>query len=211
MHRSFRLNATVRFTAAVASIVFAIGLMPALVAAQGPGIGIGFAAGANVPTADYRDATKEGLVLNGFLELRTASWLGVRGSLFWSRSDMDNPLITSNGGITLPDNPDYNVTGEVDLLGASLDLTMNLSSGALQPYLVGGVGVFQRRVSQDVEGAVDEFRDLSRNDTDMGYNGGLGVRLSFGGAALFAEARYYSVATKPGRTNFVPVVVGLSF
>lgn len=211
MHRSFRLNATVRFMAAATTAVCLLAALPSQATAQGPGIGIGVAAGANVPATDYTDATREGLVLNGFVELRTASRLGVRGSLFWSRSDMDNPLIKSNGGITLPDDPDYNVTGDVDLLGASLDLTMSLTSGVLQPYLVGGVGVFQRRVSQDVEGAVDEFRNLSRNDTDFGYNGGLGVRLSFGGAALFAEARYYSVATEPGRTNFVPVVVGLSF
>lgn len=211
MHGSFRLNSTARLIAAAGSAVLVLVAMPSLATAQGPGIGIGFAAGANVPTADYGDATKGGLVVNGFVELRTASRLGVRGSLFWSRSDMDNPLIKSNGGITLPDNPDYNVTGDVDLVGASLDLTMSLTSGVLQPYLVGGVGVFQRRVSQDVEGAVDEFRNLSRNDTDFGYNGGVGVRLAFGGAALFAEARYYSVSTEPNRTNFVPVVVGLSF
>ena len=208
MHSLFRLNATARAIAALTiTVVFAVTASTA--AAQG--LGIGVAAGANVPTADYADATKRGLVLNGFVEIRTASRLGVRGSLFWSRSDMENPLIKSIGGITLPDNPNYNVTGDVDLLGASLDMTLKLTSGFLQPYLVGGVGVFQRRVSQDVEGAVDEFRKLSRNDTDFGYNGGLGVRLSFGMGALFAEARYYSVSTDPSRTNFVPLVVGLSF
>ncbi len=209
--RSFRRSATVRSIAAALTTALVLVAMPSLATAQGPGIGIGVAAGANVPTADYADATKRGLVLNGFVELRTSSKLSVRGALFWSRSDMDNPLIKSTGGITLPDNPNYNVTGDVNLLGASLDLTMKLTSGFLQPYLVGGVGVFQRRVSQDVEGAVDEFRNLSRNDTDFGYNGGLGVRLSFGMGALFAEARYYSVSTEPSRTNFVPVVVGLSF
>lgn len=203
MRRSVRLNVLAGLTALIAT--------PALAAAQSPGIGVGLAAGANVPTADYADATKEGLVLNGFVELRTSSALGVRGALFWSRSDMDNPLIRSNGGVTLPDDPSYNVTGEVDLIGASLDLTLGPSVGVIRPYVVGGVGVFQRRVSQDVEGAVEEFRDLRRNDTDVGFNGGLGLRLSLGGAAVFAEARYYSVASKPDRTNFVPVVIGLSF
>ncbi|MHB1222665.1 MAG: outer membrane beta-barrel protein [Gemmatimonadaceae bacterium] len=203
MRRSARINVLAGLAALIAT--------PALAAAQLPGIGIGIAAGANVPTADYADATKEGLVLNGFVELRTSSALGVRGSLFWSRSDMDNPLITSNRGVTLPDDPSYNVTGDVDLIGASLDLTLGPSLGTIRPYVVGGVGVFQRRVSQDVEGAVEEFRDLRRNDTDVGFNGGLGVRLSLGGTAVFAEARYYSVATEPGRTNFVPVVIGLAF
>lgn len=203
MGRLVRLAALAGLTAVAAA--------PALASAQAPGIGVGVAAGANVPTSDYGDATKAGLVLNGFVELRTGSPLGVRGSLFWSRSDMDNPLIRDNGGVTLPDNPSYNVTGQVDLVGASLDLTLGPSVGVFRPYLVGGVGAYNRRVSQDVEGAVAEFRNLRKRDTDVGYNGGLGLRLSLGGAAVFAEARYYSVATKPGRTNFVPVVVGLSF
>lgn len=184
---------------------------PALARAQGPGLGFGVAAGANVPTADYGDAMKAGLVLNGFVEVRTSGPLGIRGSLFWSRSDIDNPLIKDNGGVTLPDDPDYNVTGDVDLVGASLDLTLGRTHGVVQPYVVGGVGVFRRRVSQDIDGAVGEFNDLRRKDTNVGFNGGVGLRLSLGGAAVFAEARYYSVATEPDRTNFVPVVVGLTF
>lgn len=184
---------------------------PAIASAQGPGLGIGFAAGANVPTSDFGDAAKKGLVLNGFLEVRTGGPLGVRGSLFWSRSDIDNPLIKDIDGVTLPDDLDDNVTGNVNLLGASLDLTLGKTQGVIQPYVVGGVGVFRRRVTQDVEGAVDEFRDLHDSDTDVGFNGGVGLRFSLGGAALYAEARYYSVDTKPDRTNFVPVVVGLNF
>lgn len=184
---------------------------PAPTLAQLPGIDFGIAAGANVPTADYGDAAKPGLVLNGFVELRTGGPLGVRGTLFWSRSDIDNPLIKSNEGVTLPDDPSYNVTGNVDLVGGSLDLTLGRTHGLVQPYVVGGVGVFRRRVEQDVSGAVTEFNDLRHKDTDVGFNGGVGLRLSLGTAAIFAEARYYSVATEPDRTNFVPVVVGLTF
>ena len=185
--------------------------IPASTLAQLPGIDFGIAAGANVPTSDYGDAAKPGLVLNAFLGLRTGGPLGVRGALFWSRSDIDNPLIKSNEGVTLPDNPNYNVTGNVDLVGGSLDLTLGRTHGLVQPYVVGGVGVFRRRVNQDVSGAVTEFNDLRRKDTDVGFNGGVGLRLSLGAAAIFAEARYYSVASEPDRTNFVPVVVGLTF
>lgn len=201
------------YITAIASLtgVTAIFATPTLASAQGAGLGIGLAAGANVPTADYGDAAKAGLVLDGFVELGTGGPLGVRGSLFWSRSDIDNPLIRDNRGVTLPDNPDYNVTGNVDLVGASLDLTLGRTQGLIRPYVVGGVGVFHRRVSQDVQGAVGEFRDLRHNDTDLGFNGGVGLRLSLGAAAVFAEARYYSVATEPDRTNFVPVVVGVAF
>ena len=196
---------------AALSCLTLLAAIPASTLAQLPGIDFGIAAGANVPTADYGDAAKPGLVLNAFLGLRTGGPLGVRGALFWSRSDIDNPLIKSNDGVTLPDNPNYNVTGNVDLVGGSLDLTLGRTHGLVQPYVVGGVGVFRRRVNQDVSGAVTEFNDLRRKDTDVGFNGGVGLRLSLGAAAIFAEARYYSVASEPDRTNFVPVVVGLTF
>ncbi|HEY0972265.1 MAG TPA: outer membrane beta-barrel protein [Gemmatimonadales bacterium] len=186
-------------------------LFPAAAAAQAPGIGFGIAAGQNIPTADYADAAQAGLVLNGFLELRTGSPLAVRGSLFWSRSDMDNPLIRDRDGVTLPEGVDYDVRGDVDLIGASADVTLGATDGVIRPYVVGGVGAFRRRVSQDIDGAVAEFRSLRESETDIGFNGGVGLRIALGGLAVFAEARYYSVSTKPDRTNFVPVTVGVAF
>jgi hypothetical protein len=188
-----------------------LAIAPARTLAQLPGIDLGIAAGANVPTADFDDAAKPGLVLNAFLGLRTGGPLGVRGALFWSRSDIDNPLIKSNHGVTLPDDPSLDATGNVDLIGGSLDLTLGRTHGFVQPYVVGGVGVFRRRVKQDVSGAVTEFNDLRHKSTDVGFNGGVGLRFSLGAASLYAEARYYSVATEPDRTSFVPVVVGLTF
>jgi hypothetical protein len=203
MRRSSRLPILAGAVAALA--------LPSVAAAQAPGIGLGVAVGQNIPTADYADAAKSGLVLNGFLELRTASALGLRGSLFWSRSDIDNPLIRDRNGVTLPEGSDINVSGNVDLIGASADVTYGASSGVIRPYLIGGVGVYRRRVSQDVEGAVAEFRNLRDSETDVGFNGGLGLRLALGGLSAFAEARYYSVSTQPDRTNFIPVTVGIAF
>lgn len=197
--------------ASLAAVTAAAIALPATAAAQAPGIGIGIAAGQNVPTADYADAASTGLVLNGFVELRTASALGLRGSLFWSRSDIDNPLIREEDGVTLPEGPDYDVRGDVDLIGASADVTLGASSGVIRPYAIGGVGVYRRRVSQDVEGAVEEFQALRRSETDVGFNGGLGLRLALGGLSAFAEARYYSVASTPERTNFIPITVGIAF
>ncbi len=203
------MRATYLLTALFGLGAVAAAPVPSL--AQRPGLGIGLAAGANMPTEDYGDAAKVGLVLNGFLEVRTGGPLGVRGTLFWSRSDIDNPIIKDNGGVTLPGDSNLNATGNVDLVGGSLDLTLGRTHGVVQPYVVGGVGVFRRRVKQDVSGAVSEFNDLRHKDTDVGFNGGVGLRFSLGGAALFAEARYYSVNTDPEKTNFVPVVVGITF
>src|SRR5215207_1320823 len=190
-------------------LVALVALAPVRAAAQS-GVAFGGSIGANVPVEDYGDATKFGLVLNGFAELRPAQVLALRGELFWSRSDIENPLVRDAGSVTLG-REFQNATGNVDLVGASADLLVALRGGAVQPYLIGGAGVFRRRVSQNVQGAVAEFRDLRESDTDAGFNGGVGLRFWLGGVAAFAEARYYSVATPGSRTNFVPVTVGLTF
>jgi opacity protein-like surface antigen len=174
----------------------------------GSQFGLGAALGANVPTADYGDAAKVGLVVNGFLNLRLTTSLGARGELFWSRSDIDNPLIDQVGSVDLGEFA--SVSGNVDLIGASADLVYAVGLD-VQPYVIGGVGVFRRRVSQSVTGTVEEFKDLTQSDTDVGWNAGVGVRFHALGLTPFIEARFYSVATSPDRTNFVPVTVGVSF
>ena len=184
---------------------------PAPLAAQLPGIGFGVALGTNLPAAKYDEGVKPGVVGNLFAELRFGAPVSLRGSLLWSRSDIDNPLIRPVNSDNLPPVRSGDVTGDVNLLGASADLTFELGRSVLRPYVVGGVGVYARRVAQDIAGAADEFRNLRRTDTDVGYNGGAGFKLVLGPAALFVEGRYYSVRTKPDKTNFVPVTVGLSF
>jgi hypothetical protein len=175
--------------------------------AQVPGLGLGASFGANLPTQKYDEGAKPGVVANLFAALRLGGPLGVRGSLFWSRSDIDNPLIRPVNTNEIPRSPAGSVTGDVNLLGASADVTFDLGSSALRPYLIGGVGAYQRRVAQDIAGAAAEFRNLRRTDNDVGFNGGVGLRLG----PVFVEGRYYSVSTKPDRTSFIPVTVGLSF
>jgi hypothetical protein len=175
--------------------------------AQLPGIGLGASLGANLPTQKYDEGTKPGVVANLFAALKFGGAVGVRGSLFWSRSDIDNPLIRPVNVDNIPRSPTQKVTGDVNLLGVSADLSYDLGHSVLRPYLIGGVGAYHRRVAQDISGAASEFQHLKSSDNDVGFNGGVGLRLG----PVFAEARYYSVATKPDRTSFIPVTVGLSF
>jgi len=175
------------------------------------GIGFGASLGANVPSGDYDKGAKPGAVANAFLELRTGTPIALRANLLWSRSDIDNPLIRSSNGTPLPPVNAGSVTGDVNMIGASLDAVWSLGSGVIEPYLVGGVGVYRRRVAQDISGTIDEFRSLRHSDTDVGYNGGLGLALNVLSASIFAEARYYGVRTTPERTNFIPVTLGIRF
>lgn len=206
--RSFLIAATAALSSLAAPTV-------APLAAQGgppsPGLGFGASIGANVPNGGYNDDVKTGLVLTGFADLRLTSALGVRGELFWSRSDLDNPVIKEVGNTVLPPGDHGNVSGNVDLIGAEANGVWALTRGVLQPYLIGGVGVYRRRVSQDISGTIEEFQSLKDSETDFGWNGGLGLRFSLAGLSAFAEARYHAVSTSPDRTTFIPVTVGLEF
>lgn len=182
-----------------------------LSAQQRPGVGFGASLGANLPTGDFDAAAKPGLVANGFLELRLPGAASLRGELFYSRSNIDNPLIRSNGGVTLPPVSPGQVSGDVNMVGASANLVLTASTPLLKPYVIGGVGVFRHNVSQNITGTTEEFQALTKGQTRFGWNGGAGLKLSVLNAAVFVEGRLYQVYTKDAKTNFVPITLGLSF
>jgi hypothetical protein len=205
------MDARTRISAATFGVaVMALATATSPLAAQKAGLGFGASIGANVPNGEFADGAKTGLVANGFVGLGTGRF-GLRGELFWSRSDLDNAFIRKVGNTVLPSDGVGTVTGDVNLIGAAANLVLPLTQSVVKPYLIGGVGVYHRRVAQNISGTVDEFRDLRDNQTDMGYNGGIGISIGGLGPAFFIEARYISVATTPERTKFVPVVVGFSF
>ena len=179
-------------------------------AAQKAGLGFGASIGANIPNGEFADGAKTGLVANGFVGVGTGRF-GLRGELFWSRSDLDNAFIRKVGNTVLPETGANTVTGDVNLVGAAANLVLPLTQSVVKPYLIGGVGVYHRRVAQNISGTVEEFQDLRDNQTDVGYNGGLGISIGGLGPSFFIEARYMSVATTPNRTKFIPVVVGFTF
>jgi len=209
------MDARTRIPTRISAATFGVALM-ALVTATSPlvaqktGIGFGASIGANLPNGEFADGAKTGLVANGFVGVGTGRF-GLRGELFWSRSDLDNPFIRKVGNNVLPSEGLGTVTGNVNLVGAAANFVLPLMQSAVRPYLIGGVGVYNRRVSQDVGGTIDEFQNLRDEQTDVGYNGGIGLSIGGLGPSFFLEARYVSVATTPDRTKFIPVVLGFSF
>lgn len=199
-----------RISAATLGVAAMVVAAASPLSAQKAGLGFGASIGANVPNGEFGDGAKTGLVANGFVGVGTGRF-GLRGELFWSRSDLDNAFIRRVGNVVLPSEGVGNVTGDVNLVGASANLVLPLTQSMVRPYLIGGVGVYHRRVSQDVGGTIDEFQNLKDEQTDVGYNGGVGLSIGGVGPSFFIEARYHSVATTPDRTKFVPVVIGFSF
>ena len=205
------MNACTRISAATFGVaIAALATAASPLAAQKAGIGFGASIGANVPNGEFADGAKTGLVANGFVGVGTGRF-GLRGELFWSRSDLDNAFIRKVGNNVLPETPANTVTGDVNLIGAAANVVLPLTQSVVKPYLIGGVGVYQRRVAQNISGTVDEFQNLRENQTDVGYNGGVGISIGGLGPSFFIEARYISVATTPEKTKFIPVVVGFSF
>jgi hypothetical protein len=205
------MNVRTRISVATFGVtVAALATAASPLAAQKAGIGFGASIGANVPNGDFADGAKTGLVANAFVGVGTGRF-GLRGELFWSRSDLDNAFIRKVGNKVLPETGENTVTGDVNLVGAAANLVLPLTQSVVKPYLIGGVGVYHRRVAQNISGTVEEFQDLRDNQTDIGYNGGLGISIGGLGPSFFVEARYMSVATSPNRTKFIPVVVGFTF
>jgi hypothetical protein len=205
------MNVRTRISVATFGVtVAALATAASPLAAQKAGIGFGASVGAAVPNGEFADGVKTGLVANGFVGVGTGRF-GLRGELFWSRSDLDNAFIRKVGNTVLPETGSNTVTGDVNLVGAAANLVLPLTQSVVKPYLIGGVGVYHRRVAQNISGTLEEFQDLRDNQTDVGYNGGLGISIGGLGPSFFVEARYMSVATTPNRTKFIPVVVGFTF
>ena len=204
------MTSRIRISAATLAVAMMTLAAATPLAAQKAGLGFGGSIGANVPNGEFGDGLKTGLVANGFVGVGTGRF-GLRGELFWSRSDLDNAVIRRVGNAVLPSDGVTDVTGDVNLIGASANLVMSLTQSVIRPYLIGGVGMYQRRVAQDIGGTIDEFQSLRDKQTDVGYNGGVGLLIGGVGPSFFIEARYHSVATSPERTKFVPVVIGFSF
>jgi hypothetical protein len=205
------MRAVTRISGAALGVALAgLGAAASPLAAQKAGLGFGASIGANVPNGKFADGAQTGLVVNGFAGYGMGKF-GLRGELFWSRSDLNNAFIRKFGNEVLPSDLPGDVSGNVDLVGATANLVMPLSQSIIKPYLIGGLGVYRRRVAQSITGTVDEFRSLEDKQTDVGYNGGVGISIGGLGPSLFLEARYVSVGTSPDRTKFVPVVLGFTF
>jgi hypothetical protein len=205
-HISRHLLATAALTG---TLIGALVATPDAAAAQLPGVDIGVTVGAAVPQGGFSDAAKTGLVINGLVGVRLPGILGFRGEILWSRSDLDNPLIReAGGGVPAPSG---DVSGRVDLVGGIANVVISPPTPTVQPYLIAGAGLYRRRVAQNVSGAAQEIQEITATDSDLGVNGGLGVRFSLAGYAAFVEARYHTVQTESERTTFIPVAVGFAF
>lgn len=144
----------------------------------------GISAGAAIPTGDLADAEKTGFSVAGSVGYRFAAIKVVSFRLEGGY----NQFSGKNGA---PKFRNINVTGNV-----VYDIPLQ---GMVRPYLIGGVGLYNGKVSgADSENA-------------FGFNAGAGVTLPLSGFNTFVEARFNQASKDGFKSQFVPIVFGVRF
>jgi hypothetical protein len=95
--------------------------------------------------------------------------------------------------------------GNTKLVGGTADLVWHMgpSKAPARLYLLGGLGYYNVKVDVTGLGSVSESK--------FAFDLGAGVSAGMGGAKFFGEARFISVRTSGGATNFIPISVGVLF
>jgi opacity protein-like surface antigen len=196
---------TVSFAAALAALSPA----PAALAQGAPGFHIGISGGAMIPVQDQTDVYNVGW--NAMLVIPInfgASPFGIRLDGTYSEIDPKSDVI------------DFN-SGDTRIIGGTFDFVFGPHLGSFQPYIIGGVGIYDLRFrGEDVTGG----NVFETSTTRFGWNVGTGFAFQVGNSNthIFIEGRYTSVSldsdpfngnfeTEGRRFTLIPVNVGIIF
>jgi hypothetical protein len=179
--------------------VFATGALlalPAAARAQGS-TSILVSGGLSVPMSDLSDNVNSGYNINLGLAFG-APIIPVGARIEGGFSSFDG-----KGG--LPGGIGSGTTTRI--ASATANAVLNLGPTGAAPYLIGGLGIYNRRFSSDASGASD-------SRTTAGVNIGGGIRFPLGGISTFLEARYHVMLGNQNEgTNlqFIPISFGVQF
>ena len=159
---------------------------------------VGFAGGVVVPTADARNALKNGVQGQGFL-LFNLGGFPLRLNLGYQHFNLAQALQASQ-------------TGSSNILGGVAGTQIELFRGPVRPYLLAGVGGFN--VMNSVTATSGQATSTSQ--FNFGLDGGAGLAISIGRLSAFVEGRVQNVYTQRGMTDLksiqsVPVSFGILF
>ena len=180
--------------------------------AQGaPGVRFGVSGGASIPVQNQDHVYQLGWNATAMVLFNFDAPVGIR--LDGSYGEID----------TKDDLPGFVGNGSARIISGTADVVLGPRHGWIQPYFLGGVGVYDLRFKgQEVDGS-DLFSDST---TRFGWNAGIGFAFPLSQAdnasRIFVEGRYTSVSlsgdrftdsvtTEGSRFTFVPVNVGIVF
>jgi opacity protein-like surface antigen len=170
--------------------------------------------GLQLPTGSFADYHDYGVHADVGLHLRLGG-LRLRPELSYSRfgfkelSDFVAGLDGAAGGAGIGARRDAASDAVTTLLGGFANLELPLSSGRIQPFLLGGVGAV--KVESDPTAAT-----LSFSDVNASLNLGAGIRFRLGGISGLVEARFNNVPASDTQGFFkdlrtIPVTFGFVF
>ena len=153
-------------------------------------LSFGLAAGATIPTGDLRDGAKtgfHGMVTVGFIP--TMLPFGMRIDGMYNQLSLEDGLGDANFRI----------------LGANANAIFAMPAMRTSPYLIGGVGVYNSKItSDDIDVETDGV-------TDVGINIGIGAKFNLSGFGTFAEVRYHNIFADGSSIQFIPITFGIMF
>ncbi len=100
-----------------------------------------------------------------------------------------------------------NSSGTVRILSGTANAIFNISTTKDAPYLIGGLGVYNRSVGTS-------SGNYGPSKTVLGLNGGGGLRFPLSGISTFFEARYHIMfnnSTDGTNYQFIPITFGIMF
>jgi opacity protein-like surface antigen len=187
-------------------------------------IRIGIGGGVSMPIGDFKNGGdagaikrdfKQGVAGQGYVEFRAPGTpLGFRAAVSYNRFGA-GPVQFSSGSSTTAVTPN---DGYSQILGGLANVSLQLPTGPIRPYVLAGVGAFNLKNTANfvvAPGGIASAEEQST--TNFGVNGGAGLLLKLGGIEAFAEARIANVYTKQEKfanlksVQYVPITFGLSF
>jgi hypothetical protein len=167
-----------------------------------PMITLGVFAGPSVPAGRTDVLYHRGYHVGGLAELRTPiPALGVRLDVGYRHFGMPRVTITDLSGIPTGEQ----LVASMGMLTGTANVVLRVPGlrSAVQPYAMGGAGLFRQRVRLT---STTTTYDGSSVRTLRGVDAGLGLEAALARVTLFTEARYERIG--PGPLRFVPLSLG---
>lgn len=170
-----------------AALVAALAFLAAPAEAQLRPWEISIAGGPSAPTGDFKDVAGTGYHVQGSIGFGIPLFpVGLRGDLLWQE---------------LPDDEG----GNFRQIGGIANATLGMPLIVIEPYVLGGVGVFSVSEPEEIHVGHDH---PGESETTTGFNVGAGLEAGLLGLKGFLEARYLD-AGNGHRT--IPITVGIRF
>lgn len=168
-----------------------LALAPAAAHAQlSTSVGVG--GGIAVPVSNLRDVADAGYNLEGHVNLGAPLIpVGVRLEVGYNSFNGKSAFTSS---------------GKVQIISGTANATLALGPSGASPYLIGGVGIYNRRLTENGTN--------SDSKTTGGVNVGAGFRFPLGVMSTFIEARYHvMLGNELDATNlqYIPITFGINF